>query len=301
MQDLLRELVGSVAFGGVLGVIFALPTVAVAYWLNRQRAAERAALVEPFTDLVRRPAGESLRLKIDQLGEDFEGHIAALCLVGMFSAGVMVGLPASRRAMFGAVLFAVNIIAGVYAAPRLARLARELRAHRLGYKGERVVAEELNRLLAEGFAVFHDLPFNGYNIDHLLVGTRGVFVVETKTRSKRTDARWEKKATAVFDGRTIRFNDSLDVDAVKQARLNAREVARWLSASTGEQVEAQAILAVPGWWISDAPPIDGLTARNPARIAPFVTIFPEGALTPAHLRRIIYQIEQRSATKAEVT
>lgn len=300
MQDLWRELFGSLAFGLLAAVIFTLPLLAVGLWLNRQRTAERAALVEPFTDLVRRPAGESLRVKIDQLGEDFESHLTMLGFVGAFSAGMMTGLPASKRAVFGAWLFAVNILAGAYIAPRLARLARELRAHRLGYKGERVVAEELNRLLAEGFAVFHDLPFNGYNIDHVVVGTRGVFVVETKTRSKRTDARWEKKATAVFDGRSIRFNDSVEVNAVKQARVNAREVANWLSAATGERVEAQAILAVPGWWIDDAPPIDGLTARNPARIAKFVTRFPESAISPAQLRRIIYQVEHRSATATGV-
>ncbi len=64
------------------------------------------------------------------------------------------------------------------------RITRERGDYRLGFDGERFVGEELNRLVAKRFEVYHDVPFDGFNIDHVLVGSPGVFSVETKTRRK---------------------------------------------------------------------------------------------------------------------
>jgi hypothetical protein len=50
--------------------------------------------------------------------------------------------------------------------------------------GERAVAEELSTLLVKGYWLFHDLPFEKFNIDHAVVGPKGFFVIETKTRRK---------------------------------------------------------------------------------------------------------------------
>ena len=35
------------------------------------------------------------------------------------------------------------------------------------------------------YRLYHDIPFENYNIDHLVISTNGVFVVETKGRSKK--------------------------------------------------------------------------------------------------------------------
>lgn len=49
-----------------------------------------------------------------------------------------------------------------------------------GARGEFAVGKELERLHNEGFYVFHDWDSGRGNVDHFAVGTRGVFVVETK-------------------------------------------------------------------------------------------------------------------------
>jgi hypothetical protein len=49
-------------------------------------------------------------------------------------------------------------------------MVEKVRPLRLGFKGERAVGEELNQLLRQGFHVFHDLPFDSFNIDHVIVG-----------------------------------------------------------------------------------------------------------------------------------
>jgi len=68
---------------------------------------------------------------------------------------------------------------------RLRPLAQTRACYQLGFQGERYVAEELNQLMADGFHVFHDVPFENYNMDHVLVGPTGVFVVETRQRGSR--------------------------------------------------------------------------------------------------------------------
>lgn len=66
------------------------------------------------------------------------------------------------------------------------RQLKRVRSLRQGRDGERIVAEALNALRQRGFVAIHDLVDRegNFNIDHVLVGPTGVFVIETKTWSK---------------------------------------------------------------------------------------------------------------------
>ena len=57
---------------------------------------------------------------------------------------------------------------------------------RKGAASEEAVGEALDELLADGYTVTHDLPqeFEG-NVDHLVNGPTGVFMIETKHRGYR--------------------------------------------------------------------------------------------------------------------
>ncbi|MFZ5848444.1 MAG: nuclease-related domain-containing protein [Actinomycetota bacterium] len=54
-----------------------------------------------------------------------------------------------------------------------------------GAFGEQATGKQLKKLEREGWIVLHDLPRGSGNVDHVLVGTGGVFVLD----SKRTDGR----------------------------------------------------------------------------------------------------------------
>lgn len=215
--------------------------------------------------------------------------------MGALSTGLVIGTPAAARLKVVGVLLFANLSACLFVAPKMRSLARQLREHRLGFKGERVIGEELNQLLADGFEVYHDLPFERYNIDHLIVGACGVFAVETKTRSKRAEAKWEKKAKVTFDGERITFGEFVETDAVKQARLNAKDLARWLSKATGDAVSVDSIITSPGWFVPDALPIDGLAMWNSSRIRSFLLAKPRTVLSAAQIKRICHQLDQRCA------
>lgn len=58
--------------------------------------------------------------------------------------------------------------------------------YKLGLMGERAAGEELNRLMLDGFHVYHDFKKDhGGNIDHVVVAPSGVYCVETKCRRKK--------------------------------------------------------------------------------------------------------------------
>jgi hypothetical protein len=67
------------------------------------------------------------------------------------------------------------------------RPSPEARAWRRGAVGERRTARLLGRLERHGWAVLHDLavPGSRANIDHLLIGPGGVFVIDSKLYSGR--------------------------------------------------------------------------------------------------------------------
>jgi hypothetical protein len=62
------------------------------------------------------------------------------------------------------------------------RPSEQVAAWRRGGAGERRTARLLDRLVRDGYVVFHDLavPDSDANVDHLVIGPSGVFVIDSK-------------------------------------------------------------------------------------------------------------------------
>jgi hypothetical protein len=95
---------------------------------------------------------------------------------------VAAGLLAGRLG-----LVAGTVAAGVVGWALRFRPSPEARAWRRGAVGERRTARLLGRLERHGWAVLHDLavPGSRANVDHLLIGPGGVFVIDSKLYSGR--------------------------------------------------------------------------------------------------------------------
>jgi hypothetical protein len=103
-------------------------------------------------------------------------------LAGVLAAGITTGLATAAVAGPG-----VARVTGVAAAALLAWLLRfrpspATVAWRRGAEGERRTARLLASLERRGFQVFHDLavPGSAANVDHLVVGPTGVYVIDSK-------------------------------------------------------------------------------------------------------------------------
>lgn len=267
------------------------PVFAVLLLVRVRLRARRQSSKVPFEELRRRPAGESLRLKLVAMDERIDELATYLML-----APVVIALGGSFNRSQGLTFVVIGfVLCTAWAAGvgwRLNRLLRERANHQLGYDGERFVGEELTRLIARGFEVYHDLPFDGFNIDHVLVGRQGVFVVETKTRRKPVNGSGDKQYHVEFDGYRLHWPMGEDEYGVQQALNNARTVSEWLSKAVGEPVSATPILTLPGWMVDRKAPGKGVHVLNPKEIARLCDN-KEPNLSENLVRRIGYQLEER--------
>jgi hypothetical protein len=226
----------------------------------------------PLTAKPLRLAGQSLSDEIFDVG--YDGVLAPLLLT-IFMV-IMAALewwryytnmkPSPWVYTIGAALVAV------YAVARVAFTARKLRDLHLGRDGERAVAQYLEWFRTAGFFVFHDVPTETANIDHVLIGARGIFTIETKTLSKphRGDCK-----VLVTDGRILVNGNEMSRNPLIQSKAQAR----WLSNFLGEskfKAFVQPVVVFPGWFVE---PFDmrreGAWVLEPKALDRFVENEPE--------------------------
>lgn len=268
---------------GLMAVIFA--------WRWRlDRSGERL----PFGEKLLRPAGESLRRRIEELDERLDGMIVLTMISPFIVAVTLLSGPKLSKAAYGVV---VATWAGAFAwqGVRLIRLARDKRNHRLGFHGERAVAEELNQLMLQGCRVFHDVPMEPYgNIDHVIVAPSGVYAVETKTRRKRKAPAGtrQREYEVIYDGKALHFPHTSDSHGLAQARQQADRLRAFLTKAVGEPVGVLPILTLPGWLVTSR--VNGeLKALNPKMIAGAIRRNGSPILPPQLLQRVAHQLDQK--------
>jgi hypothetical protein len=112
------------------------------------------------------------------------------------------------------------------------------------------VAESLGEAADSGFRGFHDLPGgDNWNIDHVAVGTRGVFLIETKARRRRGSRNGQPEHEVIFDGEALLFPTFKETKAIEQAKRNAAWLSNYLTKKTGEPVRVEPLVVLPGWFV----------------------------------------------------
>ena len=169
---------------------------------------------------------------------------------------------------------------------------RRRRCLRLGYDAELAIGQELNQLLRDQYWVFHDVPFDGFNIDHIVVGRTGVFAVETKGRAKPLSKGGKAKWEVVFDGKALRFPGWIETAAIAQARRQAEALKKLLTSAVGESVPVQPVLALPGWYIKRTAPggVPLFNGKNPGK---FFHDIGKAQLPEQLTTRIVHQLDQK--------
>lgn len=232
-------------------------------------------------------SAKPLRLPGQSIGQEildvsYDGILSPL-LLSLFMI-IIAGLEWWRHVMnmkpspwlysFGALL------ACVYAGIRIAYAWRRLHDLKLGRDGERAVAQYLEWFRTAGFFVFHDIPNERSNIDHVLIGARGLFTIETKTISK--PARGECKIR-VLEGRILTNGHAIQRDPLVQSKAQARWLSTFLAESQFE-VFVQPVVVFPGWFVE---PFDmkkeGVWVMEPKALDRFIENEPEkfGSFVPA--------------------
>ena len=164
---------------------------------------------------------------------------------------------------------------------------------KLGYFGELVTAEELNKLMPEGNHVFHDFQADDFNIDHIVVGPAGVFAIETKARSKAVSGDGKKDAKAIYNGREIIFSNFNDTKYLEQAKRQAKWLSTWLKSAIGEPVEVFPMISLPGFYVERKAPSDGMFVINPKQMKTVIRSKLVKNLDESKILRIVHQLDQK--------
>lgn len=136
-------------------------------------------------------------------------------------------------------LVMAGLVAGADAVYRW-RTHEAVRTWRKGALGERRTARMLRPLTRRGYTVLHDraLPYGRANVDHLVIGPTGVFVVDTKN--------WNKKRRVTRRGRYVRVGRTSGDTAVGSVIYEAGRVGEVLAAAVGRPVEVVPVVAIHG-------------------------------------------------------
>jgi hypothetical protein len=153
----------------------------------------------------------------------------------------------SRRLAVGTVILVATVIAASLYDPRLAlvplliasnplrHLARRYGYARRGRDAEEAVARTL-ALLPASFTVINDVEFEGFNVDHVVIGPTGIWAIETKSCRGEIE---EREDGVRRDGRRL-FRDPR-----RQARSGAVALSRRLQKATGRRYWVEPLVCLP--------------------------------------------------------
>ncbi len=140
--------------------------------------------------------------------------------------------------------FAVGM--SIYVWFKIRKIQKTAERYKLGRDGEKVVAELLDRYRVKGYRVYHDIPGDGWNIDHVIISTRGVFAIETKTRSKPVAG----EPVVVFNGISVAVDGGPeDEKPIRQSLAQTKQLRTMLKEWTGYDFSIQGVVVYPGWYV----------------------------------------------------
>ncbi len=278
-------------------VLFFIPALGILGLIKyRDWKFYKAGRRNPLTsDLLRGP-GETLRERLDEINSDILWNVTILFSMPTLLYSMYLTLQLNEKKP-GIVVLVTYIVLGVGVSIRtLLGMYKSMnlrRQHALGLDAESATGQELNQLMREGFWVFHDCPADDFNIDHVVIGTSGVFAVETKGRSKpsRNDGSAEREV--VYDGTQLEFPGWVERKPLVQAERQAKWLQEWLTKKVGEPVSVQPVLALPGWFIkrTKAGGIAVINGKNSTGF--FLSGNNREPLTEQQVNRIVFAVDQQ--------
>jgi hypothetical protein len=246
----------------------------------------RSATRSPLKAAALRNPGESLGVEIHRLlSEDASSYIFLGVYSLTLSALEWIRWYFKSPPTPGAVsLFALGACS--YAGTKVFQIRRKVRMLRQGREGEKAVGQYLERLREKGYQILHDVPGENFNIDHVIVGRTGVYVIETKTISKPKSG----KPMIEYDGEQVKVNGfTPDRNPVTQAKALTSWLREFIKESTGRHFPVRPVVLYPGWYITQHPKSAEVWVLNPKGLPAFLDH--EGnSITPEDVHLVTYHL-----------
>lgn len=250
----------------------------------------------PLVQSALRSPGQSLLARLGELDQKVDAHLVYLLLTPLLLYASYVSyLYFGRKtiSLEGSLIIGLPCIGlTVFFLLRWRRHLEERRNIRIEYEGEVSVGQELNRLMLEGYCVYHDFQADDFRIDHIVVGPKGVFGVETKARLRPTTRGQSIGAIVEYNGRALIYPHGTDINTIKQAERQASWLSNWISSTAGESVIVMAVVALPGWYVKRTSP-DGIPVINPKQFRSLLKYVKSKPLDDEVIIQIVLQFEKK--------
>ena len=197
------------------------------------------------------PAESLFEQRFDLLGDQILPLLAMTIMLIMLT----IGLWAVQLGWISvhAEVFTVTTIGWcIFTFWKFKKVIKQIRFINSGIAAEKAVGQFLEQFRSQGYQVIHDIPVEAgdkkFNIDHLLIGPKGIFTVETKSWRKPLKG----QCIVVYDGQKVLVNGHApDRDPIAQAMGQAAWVRDYLKSCTALSfVPVTPIVVYPGWFIN---------------------------------------------------
>ena len=160
------------------------------------------------------------------------------------------------------------------------------RSYREGREAETWTKGVLRRRRNDGWSVFHDLEFEGRNIDHVLIGPKGAISVETKRMNG--EATLTPTSIQGSDGKPLPWSDKWASQAAWQART-----LRLLLFAGGVRTEVFPVVILWGRGVRGVPmaSVNGVPVGQGDRIDEWFDMIQSARLSDAEVRTALGTVE----------
>ena len=215
-----------------------------------------------------RHAGQSLDEEIEKrLSEKITLYIYATV---MFSSLIIMEwyrwyMQSPPSPVWTTILALPFVLYGIY---QLIKEIKQIKLLKQGRDGEKAVGQYLENFREAGIKVHHDIVGDGFNIDHILISTKGIYLIETKTYSKPLKGKTEIE----FDGldfyyNGVKYNDNIQV----QVMAGATWLKNLIEELTVKKIDVKPVVVFPGWFVKMTRKHDSnIWALNPRNLQKFI-------------------------------
>ncbi len=289
MNNYLRHLIAPAGIVGTLTVVWILMTVGFRYWTRRK---ETTAPMDN-TEVSCRAQDCLFQLKVTN--DYLKCYKAGLIVLPVLIAAAYLAVRHFEGAVGGMIeilgLVVFGLMLMLFVAIRVTRISRARNLMRLFHESRLATRRVLDPMLKDNYHVFHDVISDQFSVDHLVVGPKGVFAIQTHAKPASASKQNPDERIVTYNGRELFFPKGSDHGMVENARLNAEKLSEWLTGQTQEPIAVRAIISLPGWTVRRTSS-EGIPVINPKQFASLFEHIQPWLLPPETIESIHRRFEQ---------
>lgn len=140
-------------------------------------------------------------------------------------------------------------------------LKKRARDAERGARGEIKVSEKLKDL-PDGYNVLHDIAFQGFNVDHIVIGPTGIFVIETKSHHGKVTAK----------GDIVLLNGHMpEKDFINQTWKQVYSIKELLKERSGKEWSLKPVLCFTNAFVEVRGAVKGIAVVNIKFLTQYLT------------------------------